>query len=367
MILAKQNHPPTVGGSVGGGKYFVNGGNILSGDIAVQGSKNCLTPILAASIMVSGETVLTNTPDIGDLFSELLILNSIGVSYKKMSGVIFSDAKNAESVPLTSELCDKMRSSILFLAPLLARTGKCDIAKPGGCKIGDRPIDFHLDVIRKMGATVKDEYDLIKCRADKRLHGAIIQFPKISVGATETAICAAVTASGTTKILGAACEPEIMGLAKFLNKCGAKIRGAGTNYIVIEGVKELNPTNFEIIPDRIATVTYLAAAAATRGEIYIRNADSNALYAILPFFEAAGCHLSVSEKGRTIYLNAKNRALKSIGQVTTSPYPGFATDAQPLLMALTASVNGTSIFEDGIFENRFMLVPELAKMGAKIY
>jgi UDP-N-acetylglucosamine 1-carboxyvinyltransferase len=257
----------------------------------------------------------------------------------------------------------EMRSSIIFMGALLGRTGQCRLSFPGGCEIGARPIDFHLDALRNMGAKIKEEHGYIECSAAK-LRGAVISFPVPSVGATENVILAAVLAAGTTEIHNAAREPEICDLARFLTKCGAKITGAGSGTIVIEGVEKLSGCLYSVMPDRIAAATYLCCGAITRGEMLLTKADLSSLGLVVPVLEQTGCSI-YGFGGDNIYLNAR-KTLRAPQLIRTAPYPGFPTDAQPPLMSLCTTLPGTTMFVETIFENRYRHVSELKRLGARI-
>lgn len=264
---------------------------------------------------------------------------------------------------VSAGLMREMRSSIIFMGALLGRAGQCRLSFPGGCEIGARPIDFHLEAFRKMGADIREEHGYLDCRAEK-LKGARISFPVPSVGATENVMLAAVLAEGVTEIHNAAREPEIADLAGFLSKCGAKISGAGTGTVFIEGVKSLSGCDYTVMPDRIAAATYLCCGAITRGEIMLTRADYKSLEPVISVLEQTGC--SVYGFGKdSVYLNAR-KTLKAPAVIRTAPHPGFPTDAQPALMALCATLSGMTVFVETIFENRYRHVSELTRLGAKI-
>ena len=264
---------------------------------------------------------------------------------------------------IPAALMREMRSSVIFSGALIGREKACRLSLPGGCEIGARPIDFHLAAFRKMGTEITDEHGYLNCRTNK-LCGAVIRLPLASVGATENIMLAAVLADGVTEIHNAAREPEIVDLARFLTKCGAKISGAGSGLVVIEGVKELYGCDYSIMPDRIAAATYLCCGAITRGEIMLTKADIRSAEPFLSVLEQMGC--SVYSFGEdSVYMNARKK-LKAPSVIRTAVHPGFPTDAQPVLMALCSAVQGTTIFVETIFENRYRHACELARLGAKI-
>ena len=257
----------------------------------------------------------------------------------------------------------EMRSSIVFLGAILARMGKALLSMPGGCELGPRPIDLHLDALRKLGVTIEDEHGYLQCKAEDGLHSAkvILAFP--SVGATENILLASVLAKGTTVISNAAQEPEIIDLADFLNRCGAKVRGAGKSTIVIDGVERLHAAEHAVIPDRIVAATYLCCGAITGGELLLKHVNPNDLESMIPFFEEMGATISAGH--HSVYLKAPS-VLKSVRSIRTMPYPGFPTDAQAPFMSVLTVANGSSMFVENIFENRYKHVPELCRMGADI-
>ena len=344
-------------------RLIIKGGRRIEGEIAVQGAKNSALPLLAAAVLCRGQTELYNCPRLSDCDAACRILSSLGCSCKREGNVVCTDASALRTSEISEKLMREMRSSIIFMGALLGRTGQCRLSFPGGCEIGSRPIDFHLDAFRKMGAKIREEHGYLSCTAGK-LRGAKISFPVPSVGATENVMLAAVLADGSTEIHNAAREPEICDLAGFLSRCGAKISGAGTGTIYIEGVKRLDGCRYTVMPDRIAAATYLCCGAITRGEILLTHADMASLGLVVPVLEQIGCSIYGFGSG-SIYLNAR-RTLKAPPQIRTAPYPGFPTDAQPPLMALCSTLPGTTLFVETIFENRYRHVSELTRLGAKI-
>lgn len=345
------------------GYFIVNGGRRLCGSINVQGSKNSVLPILAATYLANGVSVIHNCPLLSDVESTVKILKNLGCKVTREGKTLTVDSTNAGNFEIPEELMREMRSSVIFLGAILGKTKKAVISTPGGCEIGLRPIDLHLMSMRKLGAVIEEEHGTLMCSAPEGLKGTVITLSFPSVGATENAILAAATAQGTTTLVNAAREPEISDLCDFLNGCGAKIHGGGESLIVIEGVKKLNAAEHTVICDRIAAATYLVAGALTRGDISIKNTVPAHLGTILPVFEEAGCDISV--RCREIRLKAP-AVIKRIDKIITQPYPGFPTDAQAPVMTLSAVADGTSVIVENIFESRFKHVPELSRMGAKI-
>lgn len=345
------------------GSYVVNGGRRLSGSIKVQGSKNSALPILAATYLVGGVSVIHNCPRLSDTECTERILKMLGCTVSREGGTLTVDSTDAENTEIPEGLMREMRSSVIFLGAILGRKNEATVSTPGGCEIGLRPIDLHLSAMRKLGAEINEEHGKLYCTAKNGLSGAKITLTFPSVGATENAILASVKASGTTTIINAAREPEISDLCDFLNGCGAKIHGGGESIITVEGVKKLSATEHTVICDRIAAATYLIAGALTRGDIAVKNTVPAHLGAILPVLEEAGCDISV--RCREIRLKAPAELIK-IEKIITQPYPGFPTDAQAPVMAMAAVARGTSVIVENIFECRFKHVPELLRMGAKI-
>lgn len=344
-------------------KLVVNGGKRLRGEIDLQGAKNSALPILSAVLLCDGESILHNCPCLTDIYSALRILNSLGCrcSFSENTAVIKCDGilKNE----IKEELMREMRSSIIFLGAMLGRMKECTVSYPGGCELGSRPIDMHLDAFRKMGADIKEEYGKIICRVRNKIHGAKISLAFPSVGATENIMLCAVLADGETVINNAAREPEICDLAGYLRKCGAKIKGDGESRIIINGVKKLSGCEYDIMPDRIAGATYLSAAAATGGEIILKKSCVNAMESFISMLESAGCSINIFENN--VYLRS-GAALKAIKLIKTMPYPGFPTDAQAILMSALLKAKGTSVFEENIFDCRYRHTDALIKMGADI-
>lgn len=344
-------------------KLLVEGGHRLNGEIRVQGSKNSVLPILSACILAQEQCVIHNCPDLLDVDASIDILRHLGCKVVREGGTVIVDPSSISSFDIPEELMREMRSSIVFMGAIAARVGRARVFAPGGCEIGVRPIDIHLSALRQLGLVIDEEHGRLDCHVDGRFKGARIALSLPSVGATENIMLAAATAQGRTTVLNAAREPEISDLADFLNGCGARIHGAGEGVLVIDGVERLSGTEHTVIPDRIVAATYMAAAAVTRGNIRLKEVVPAHLGPVLPAFEEAGCDISLG--GRELTVSAPPK-LKRIRTVRTSPYPGFPTDAQAPLMAVTTLSDGTSMFVENIFESRFKHVGELVRLGAHI-
>ena len=344
-------------------RYIINGGHRLYGETRVQGSKNSVLPILAATILIKGESVITNCPDITDVDATLKILRHLGCVVTRDGNTVTVDSTNVDKYDIPDELMREMRSSVMFLGAIIGRTGRAVLSTPGGCEIGLRPIDLHLDAIQRFGVNIHEEFAKIEFEAVKPLSGVNIALSFPSVGATENIILTACTANGTTVITNAAREPEITDLADFLNSCGARISGTGEGTVIIEGVRELHPVNYRVIPDRIAAATYMAAAAMTHGKIRLTSVLPSHIAPVIPVFEEAGCDISISPGSVTL---TAPPVLKSVKTIRTMPYPGFPTDMQAQMMAMTTVCRGTSVIIETIFESRYKHVCELLRFGAKI-
>lgn len=343
--------------------FVVNGGRRLNGRLYVQGSKNSALPILAAALLVSGRSIIHNVPDLSDTRCTLKILRKLGCTVHKEGTTVIINSEGAEGYEIPEGLMREMRSSVVFLGAIIGRHGKAVISSPGGCEIGLRPIDLHLYAMKRLGVCVDECFGKLTCTVKKSLRGEKITFSFPSVGATENAILAAATAKGTTTIVNAAREPEINDLCDFLNKCGAKIKGAGESIITIEGVKSLQGAEHSVICDRIAASTYLVAGAVTGGDVELLNTNPTHLNSVLPVLEEAGCDIRV--RCKAIRLKSPGR-LNRVDKIITQPYPGFPTDSQALFTTLASVARGTSVIVENIFESRFKHVPELLRMGAKI-
>lgn len=342
--------------------YRVKGGDPLRGCIPISGAKNSVLPILAATLLTGGRTTLHNCPDLRDVRSALEILEHLGCKTERQGSDIKIDSSCADRWDVPHRLMREMRSSVIFLGPILARFGKARLSLPGGCEIGQRPIDLHLAALRRLGADIREEGGDIFCQAgDLQGRDIILSFP--SVGATENAMLTACACSGVTRIINAAREPEISDLQAFLQKAGAEISGSGEGVICVSGGMPRRDVEHTILPDRIETATYLCAAAACGGEITLTETQPEQVGTILQCLTEAGCVIRTA--GRSITLLAPQR-LKPIAKVRTMPYPGFPTDAQAPLMAAMCTAAGTSVFLETIFENRYRHVSELVRMGAEI-
>ncbi|MBR5442597.1 MAG: UDP-N-acetylglucosamine 1-carboxyvinyltransferase [Clostridia bacterium] len=343
--------------------YVIAGGRRLNGSLDVQGSKNSVLPILAATVLVRGRCVIHNCPKLSDTECTIRILRSLGCSVRREGNTVTVDATTVSRSHIPEELMREMRSSVVFLGAIVGRTGEATLCAPGGCEIGLRPIDLHLYAVRRLGVEVDECHGNITCRVKNKLEGNKITFSFPSVGATENAILLAATAKGTTTIVNAAREPEISDLCAFLASCGARITGAGESIITIEGVDNLHGCEHRVICDRIVASTYLIAGAVTGGDVELKNTEPHHLNAVLPLLEEAGCNVNVRCKA----IRVKNpMGLKRIDKIITQPYPGFPTDSQALFTTLTAVAKGTSVIVENIFESRFKHVPELIRMGARI-
>ena len=344
-------------------KFVIKGGTPLNGELKIQGAKNSVLPIIAASVMCGGETVIENCPKISDTYASSRILTHLGLQCIIEKNVMTVRNNGNKTVEIPDDLMREMRSSIIYMGALLGACGECRMSFPGGCELGPRPIDMHIAAMKKLGAKVVDEYGIIKCTAERGLHGARINLNYPSVGTTENIMLAAVTAKGQTVISNAAREPEIIDLADFLNRCGGRIKGAGNSTIVIDGVQKLRGCTYSVIADRIAAATYISAAASTGGEISLTGIDSSICDSFLPVFEQMGCKIYVYSD--RLYINASGK-LKGVNKITTMPHPGFPTDAQAVIMAALCKAYGSSIFEENIFESRYRHVDALVKIGSDI-
>ena len=343
--------------------YEINGGRPLRGECRVQGSKNSALPILACTLLCGGETVIRNCPVLSDVEATLRILRHLGCRVKREGHIVTVDSTAVTSDEIPDVLMREMRSSVIFLGAILARNGSATLSTPGGCEIGLRPIDLHLDAMRRLGAQVREEFGRIVCEAPNGLTGANISLSFPSVGATENIMIAAACAKGVTRIANAAREPEISDLADFLNSCGARIAGAGEGSVTVEGVPRLHPTEHTVIPDRIVAATYMAAAAVTGGAIRLRSIIPAHLGPEIAVLEEAGCR--IESDCRNLRLTAPKR-LNGVKMIRTMPYPGFPTDIQAPFAAMLTAADGTSVIIETIFENRYKYIGELVRFGARI-
>ena len=343
---------------------LIRGGQPLVGKISISGAKNAALPLLAASLLTVEDLVLHNVPHLKDVTTLLELLGQLGARITlHHTGHIRINTKEIHTFCAPYDLVKTMRASIVVLGPLLARFGQADVSLPGGCAIGSRPVNLHVDALRTLGADVWIEEGYIKARAPHGLKGATFLFDTPTVTGTENILMAAVLAKGTTVLQNAAREPEVVDLARCLISMGAQIEGAGTDIITIQGVDRLSGTTYSTLPDRIETGTYLVGAAMTQGNVTLRHTAPETLGAVLNKLEEAGAIITTDQA--TITLDMQNRILKAV-DIRTSPYPGFPTDMQAQFMALNLMAQGTSTITETIFENRFMHVPELQRMGAQI-
>lgn len=342
------------------------GGKKLSGEVVISGAKNAALPLIALSILTKNDLVISNLPNVVDIKTLIKLLENLGAKTEFLDNhSIKINTNSINSTKATYDIVRKMRASILVLGPLLARFGKCEVSLPGGCAIGARPIDLHLLALEKMGAKIeiKDGYVVATAPKDG-LKGATITFDKITVTGTENIIMAAALANGTTKLINAAKEPEVVALCQALKNSGVEISGIGSDELTIKGTKKdlLNIKNIEVIPDRIEAGTYLCAAAITNSKITISKCEPNHLGAILSKFEDMGFKFEIKKDKITILPAEKINST----EIITTEYPGFPTDMQAQFMAVCCVANGTSIIDERLFENRFMHVAELLRMGADI-
>jgi UDP-N-acetylglucosamine 1-carboxyvinyltransferase len=343
-------------------KLIIEGGRKLHGEIRISGAKNAALPLIAATLLTPGWHVIHNVPDLRDTRTILILLESLGAVWKREGDTLSINTKSLNNIEASYDLVKTMRASILVLGPLLARKGEARVSLPGGCAIGARPIDFHLQGLTKMGAHLELEEGYVTAFTDNCLSGGTVYFDVPSVTGTENILMAAVLAKGRTVIKNAAREPEVGNLVDMLTAMGADIEGRDTDRLTINGVESLNAAEITTIPDRIETGTYLIAVGAAGGEVTLTNCNPAHLPALLEKLRAAG--LVIKESESSIYV-AKPSNVQSI-DIKTQPYPGFPTDLQAQLMALMSLSNGLSVITETIFENRFMHVAELKRMGAEI-
>ena len=341
---------------------MIGGGRPLHGRIAVQCAKNSVLPVLAAALLAGDACRIAACPRLSDVETAAEILRHLGCTAQWDGGDLLVDTTHISRCDIPEELMRKMRSSVIFLGAILSRCGQAELSYPGGCELGPRPIDLHLTALRTLGAEINEIGGSLLCRAN-RLRGADIVLTLPSVGATENAILAACGAEGTTVIANAAREPEIADLQDFLQKLGVEIHGAGTSAITVQGKGTLHGCTHRCIGDRIAASTYLCAAAAAGGQVTLSGIDYRHLATVTTALHQAGCRLQCDDD--TITLESDGR-LRAIAPVRTSPYPGFPTDAQPLLMAALLRSEGATMFVENMFESRYRHVPELLRMGAEI-
>ena len=343
-------------------KIIISGKRKLQGEVSIHGAKNAVLPILCASILCEDKVVLHNCPKLSDVNNTLSVLESLGCQTQSFENTIEIIPSKYIDTTINEEYMSKMRSSILFLSGCIAREGKANLSLPGGCELGPRPIDIHIKCFEKMGVDVIEKRGVLNCSCN-RLQGAHLNLPFPSVGATENVMILASKAEGITIIRNAAREPEIKDLAEFLNKCGAQIKGAGTDKITIKGVKKLNGCEHTIISDRIEASTYMAFCAVTGGDLLIKDVQTEFIQPVVYAFRESGCKTEFYKN--SLRITAPKR-LARVNRVKTLVYPGFPTDSVMNLMAMCAVAKGTSVFEETIFQNRFNSAQELNKMGAQI-
>jgi UDP-N-acetylglucosamine 1-carboxyvinyltransferase len=345
------------------GKYSIIGGYSLNGELEIQGSKNAVLPVLAATILNKGTTYIHNCPKILDVYNMLKILENIGCVATWEKNTLIIDSSVITSNEITEKYVQMMRSSIILLGAALGRLKNVNISFPGGCSIGVRPIDLHLKAIKQMNVDVDEEYGYIICKTDQ-IEGANIHLDYPSVGATENVMLTAVLSKGITTIQNAAKEPEIIELQRFLNKMGAKVSGAGTDCIVVEGVSKLiNNVEYRVMPDRIVAGTYMVATAVTNGDVLFKNINKSHIDSVISKVIEMGCKVDYYDNDIRVYAPER---IKSIDLISTQPYPGFPTDMQAQIMSCLTIAKGTSVISETIFESRYKHVPELNKMGANI-
>ena len=345
-------------------KLLIKGGNQLNGEIYASGAKNSALPILAASLLSDSPLRVANLPHLNDVTTMIELLGSMGLDITLSdTGIVEVDASTIKDLNARYELVKTMRASTLVLGPLLAKFSKAEVALPGGCAIGSRPVNLHIDAMRAMGAEIIIENGYIKASSKGKLKGAEINFDPVSVGATENVMMAATLAEGTTIIRNAAREPEVVDLANCLKKMGANIIGEGTDTITIEGVDSLQGCNFSVMPDRVEIATYLTAAAMTGGNIKIKSVIPSIFTSVIEKLENSGAKISQGKDWISILMEKERPKAVSL---TTGPYPAFPTDMQAQFVALNSISEGNSTVTETIFENRFMHVQEIARMGGKI-
>jgi len=343
-------------------KLRITGGNRLQGDITVSGAKNAALPILCASLLTTDTVQLENVPELNDIQTTIRLLRQLGVQVENgRGGVITLSAAQVDSVEAPYDLVKTMRASILVLGPLLTRFGQARVSLPGGCAIGQRPVDQHIKGLAALGADIQIEHGYVVAKA-RRLKGTTVRTDMVTVTGTENLMMAAVLAEGRTVLENAACEPEVIDLADLLNKMGAKIQGQGTSHIIIDGVERLHGASHRVVADRIEAGTFLCAVGAAGGDIMLRNAQPDTMGAILEKLEATGINLEYGSD----WIRARMDGRPKATGFRTQEYPGFPTDMQAQLMALNTIADGTAVIVENIFENRFMHVLELGRMGAHI-
>ncbi len=343
------------------GAYLIRGGTPLRGAVQICGAKNSVLPILAATLATGSQCVLHNCPAISDVDAAVEILRSLGCRVRRCGGTLAVDTEPACRTEISPQAMKKMRAAVIFLGALVARFGEAQMAQPGGCVLGERPIDLHLRGLRLLGAHCAGQGECVRCTAG-RLRGCTIALPIPSVGATENLLLAALGAEGETVLCNAAREPEICDLIRFLRACGAQIRGEGTSVLRVVGKKPLHGAEHTVMPDRIETATFLSMAAATRGELLLCGSCPSDLRAVTEVFARGGCILRETENALCVTCPR----WRAVSPIRTAPYPGFPTDAQAPVMAALSTARGDSVMEETIFSDRLRHVPALRRMGADI-
>ncbi|MEM1278130.1 MAG: UDP-N-acetylglucosamine 1-carboxyvinyltransferase [Pseudomonadota bacterium] len=346
-------------------KIRIRGGRPLKGTIDISGAKNACLTLMPAALLTDQPLTLTNAPRLADISTMTALLRSLGTEVAALSDgkVLALQTDALTSLTADYDIVRKMRASILVLGPMLARAGRARVSLPGGCAIGARPVDLHLNGLEKLGAEMELSDGYVQATAPGGLKGTVVEFPFVSVGATENLLMAATLARGTTVLKNAAREPEISDLAKCLSSMGARIDGAGTNTITIEGVEALHGTTHRVLPDRVELGTYMIAPAIAGGELTLRGAEEHLVAALIEKLDQAD--VAVRQTNDGLNVSRKNGEIRPV-DIKTEPFPGFPTDLQAQMMALLTLASGTSVIEEKIFENRFMHVPELMRMGAQI-
>lgn len=344
-------------------KIIVTGGTRLRGEVQVSGAKNAVLPILCAGLLAGSPLRIRNVPRLHDVLTTVRLLRELGVAITHEGDLVDLDAGSVHSHVAPYELVKTMRASVLVLGPLLARFGDAEVSLPGGCAIGSRPVDQHLKGLEALGARIDVEHGFIRARSNGRLRGGRVVFDMVSVGATENVLMAATLANGVSVLENAAMEPEVVDLARCLQTMGARIEGAGTGRIVVEGVEHLHGGEHAVLPDRIETGTFLVAAAMTGGRVTTTGTRADTLDAVLDKLQQAGAEVQYDEHGITLDMHGERpRAV----DITTAPHPGFPTDMQAQFMAMNCVARGAAMIHETIFENRFMHVQELIRLGADI-
>ncbi len=344
-------------------KLIIEGGSKLKGEIDVQGAKNSALPVLAATLLGNDISVIHNCPKLSDVDAAVRILEHLGCRIQREQDTLVVDARNVDGFTIPESLMREMRSSIVFLGAIISRMKKAVLSTPGGCELGPRPIDLHLDALKKLGVLIEDEHGFLRCQVKDKIRGTKISLSFPSVGATENILLACVLGEGTTTIYNAAQEPEIVDLANYLNRRGANINGAGKSVITVTGVSSLHQAEHWVIPDRIVATTYLCGSVITGGEVCVHKVNTGDLQGVLTVLEQTGAQIRQGNDFVLLKMEGRPCAVKTI---RTMPYPGFPTDAQAPVMAALSIAQGTSIFVENIFESRYKHSVELNRMGADI-